>query len=165
MSNITINRVKTTFSATETTNLEAAHATYSSIIDSKMVTLTDEEASRLKGVDVVNAVFVMDVIKANDAEGVGMMPPAVAALAPELVKDNTFLDQLDKEEKWLLEELEKIRQTKKVVADEAYSVSLVFYNQYKTLADAGIPGAKGKYQQLKGRFEGTHIGRPTAKPI
>ena len=163
MSNITVNRVSTTFSDAELKGIEATHIDHAKVIDPKMATMTDEQAARANSIDVANLVFVKDTIKANDAEGVAMMPPAIAALAPELEKDDTFFDQLDAEEKWLLGRLEKIRETKKVVADEAYSVALVFYNLYQSLAAAGISGAQAKYEQLKSRFNNGG-GRPDAKP-
>jgi hypothetical protein len=159
MSNVTINRVSTTLTATELTSLAAARTSYNAVIDGKLVTITDEEEKSLNGIDVDNVVFIADVIKANDAEGVAMVPPSIAAYAPELVKDYTLFDQLDAEEKWHLGRLEKIRQTKKVLANEAYNVALLFYKQFDYLADAGVPGAAAKRDQLKWRFDNN--GRPS----
>lgn len=160
MSNITVNRVSTTLTATEQTNLNTIKANYVAAIDSKCVTLTKDQADGLKGVDVKNLVFCQRTVKANDAEGVAMLPPSIAAIAPELVKDVTFFDQLDTEEKWLEGRLLKIRQTKKVIADEMYNGGLKCYGIYETLAAAGVPGAQARYDQLKYHFEDNGAGRP-----
>ncbi len=160
MSNITVNRVSTTLTATEQTNLNTIKANYVAVIDSKCVTLTKDQEDGLKGVKVENLAFAQNTVKANDAEGVAMMPPSIAAFAPELVKDVTFFDQLDIEEKWLEGRLLKIIQTKKVIADEMYNIALKFYGIYETLAAAGVPGAQARYDQLKYRFENNGAGRP-----
>lgn len=160
MSNITVNRVSNTFSPADLTALAAQHTAYSTIINAKTVSLTADEENALPGIDVDNYVFVKDTIAATDAEGLAMLPPTYAAMSPELTKDAGFFEQLDAEENWLMAQLTRVRQTKRVVAAESYNVSNKFYEQYQNLADAGIPGAQARVDKLKARYKNNGSGRP-----
>jgi hypothetical protein len=162
MANINVNRVSNTFTTAELTSLGTAHTNYSGIINGKTVTLTKDEEDALPSIDVDNYVFVKDALAVTDAEGLAMLPPAYAALAPELAKDVTFFEQLDSEENWLMAQLTRVQQTKRVVAAESYKVANVLYNQYQNLADAGVPGAQVRADKLKERYKGNGGGRPPA---
>jgi hypothetical protein len=159
MSNINVNRVSNTFTPAELTSLTTQHTAYSAIINAKTVTLTDEEEKALPSIDVDNYVFVKDTVAVTDAEGLAMLPPAYAALAPELNKDITFFEQLDSEENWLNAQLKRVQQTKRIVAAESYNVANKFYEQYQNLATAGVAGALPKADKLKARYGGNGGGR------
>ena len=162
MANINVNRVSNTFSPAELTALAAQHTAYVNIINSKTVSLTEDEEKDLPSIDVDNFVFVKDTIAMTDAEGLAMLPAAYAAMAPELVKDETFFEQLDNEENWLMAQVIKIRHTKRVVAAESYNVATKFYGQYQNLADAGVAGALTRADKLKARFRNNGGGRQAA---
>lgn len=70
MANIIENRISTTFTTTEEAALAAQHTAYTSVVNPKMVTVTDEELKSIPSIDVDNYVFVNDTITACDAEGV-----------------------------------------------------------------------------------------------
>jgi hypothetical protein len=159
MANINVNRVSNTFTAAELTSLGTAHTTYSGIINGKTITLTKEEEAALPGIDIDNYVFVKDALSVTDAEGLAMLPPAFAAPAPELVKDVSFFEQLDSEENWLMAQITRVQQTKRVVAAESYKVANVLYNQYQNLADAGVAGAQTKAEKLAARYKNNGGGR------
>ena len=162
MANINVNRVSNTFSAADQTALNTQHSAYSALINSKTISLTTDEEDALSGIDVDNYVFVKDTVAATDAEGIAMLPPALAAFVPELVKDVTFFEQLDAEENWLNAQLTRVRQTKRVVASEGFNVSNKIYEQYQNLADAGIAGALTRADKLKARYRNNGAGRPPA---
>jgi hypothetical protein len=159
MANINVNRVSNTFTAAELTSLGTTHTAYSNIINGKTVSLTKEEEDKLQSIDVDNYVFVKDTLAVTDAEGLAMLPPAYAAMVPELVKDASFFEQLDNEENWLMAQLKRVRQTKRVVASEGLNVSNKFYEQYKNLADAGVAGAQVRVDKLKPRYQSNGAGR------
>ena len=162
MANILQNRISNTFTTAEQTSLITKKSDYAAIIDAKTIALTESELKTLSSIDVENQVFVDDTIRIADAEALAMLPPSISALVPELVKDKTFYEQLDVEEAWLKGRLVRVEQTKRLLAHEAYSVSLKIYEMLGSLASAGVPGAQAKYDALAVRFKGA--GRPPAVP-
>jgi hypothetical protein len=56
-------------------------------------------------------------------------------------------------------QLQRVRQTKRVVAAEGFNVSNKFYQQYQNLADAGVADAQVKVDKLKERYQGNGAGR------
>ena len=163
MANILQNRVSNTFTAAEETLLITKKSDYAAIIDAKTIALTESELKTLSSIAVENKVFVDDTIRVADAEMLAMLPPSIGALVPELIKDKTFYEQLDAEEAWLKGRLVRVEQTKRVLAHEAYSVSLKIYEILGALASAGVPGAQAKYDILAERFKSA--GRPPAVPV
>ena len=163
MANILQNRVSNTFTAAEETLLITKKSDYAAIIDAKTIALTESELKTLSSIAVENKVFVDDTIRVADAEMLAMLPPSIGALVPELIKDKTFYEQLDAEEAWLKGRLVRVVQTKRLLAHEAYSVSLKIYEILGALASAGVPGAQAKYDILSERFKSA--GRPPAVPV
>ena len=163
MANILQNRISTTFTAAEETSLITKKSDYAAIIDGKTIALTESELKTYTSIDVENQVFVDDTIRIADAEMVAMLPPSIAALVPELVKDKTFYEQLDGEAAWLKGRLVRVEQTQRLLGHESYSVSLKIYDILGVLASAGVPGAQAKYDILSERFKNT--GRPPAVPV
>jgi hypothetical protein len=160
MANVMENRISTTFTETELQQLKAARDAYMNILKAKTVALTADELSSLSSMAVSNFVFVKDTLQASDAEGLSMLPPAIAALVPEAGKDANVFTQLDAEELMLLDLLTRVQHTRRLVAHEAYNVCTKAYEQYRMLAEAGVPGAVTRYNALKDRFKDNGGGRP-----
>lgn len=153
MSNILENRVSTTFTKDELTDLTSQRNALMAILKPKTVALTEDELKNLSSMAVDNFVFVQETVKTTDAEGVSILPPAIAAMIPELQTDVTFYDQLDTEEAMLEDLLTRIRHTKRLVAHESYKVANNVYSLYQTLAGSGVPGAAARYNILKDRYK------------
>lgn len=164
MANLQNNRFSATFTQRETEQLVASRMAYSNNLTAKTVALTPEERDSYNGIEVDNYVFVKDTLYCNDAEGVAMMPPAYAAMAPELVLDNTVFDQFDAEELALKDMLQRVQDSKRLVAHEAYSAATMYYKLYKQMAEDGVPGAAARYELLRKRFKDNGAGRPKEEP-
>jgi hypothetical protein len=162
MANLQNNRFSATFTQKETEQLATSRTAYLNDLRAKTVALTPEERTSHSSIAVDNFVFVKDTVLCNDAEGLALMPPAYVAMAPELVLDDTVFDQFDAEELVLMDLLQRVRDTKRLVAHEAYSASIKFYNLYKQMAEDGVPGAASRYDLLKKRFKDNGGGRPPA---
>jgi hypothetical protein len=161
MANVMENRISTTFTETELKDLKTARDAYMNILQAKTLALTADELDSLSSMAVSNFVFVKDTLQASDAEGLSILPPAIAAMMPEAGKDANVFAQFDAEELMLLDMLTRIQHTKRVAAHEAYSVCSKAYRQYQMLAEAGVPGAVTRYNALKDRFkENGSSGRP-----
>jgi hypothetical protein len=162
MANVMENRISNTFTETELNELAAARNGYMNILKGKTLALTAEELSSLNSMAVSNFVFVKDTLQTGDAEGLALLPPAIAAMVAEAQKDAALVAQLDAEELLLQDLLTRVQHTRRVAAHEAYTVSTKVYEQYQALAEAGVPGAVTRYNALKERFAGNGGGRPAA---
>lgn len=162
MANLQNNRFSATFTQKETEELGTSRTAYANNLTAKTVALTPEELDRFNSIEVDNYVFVKDTLYCNDAEGVAMMPPAYAAMAPELVLDNTVFDQFDAEKLLLKDLLRRVEDTQRLVAHEAYSLATKYYKLYKQMAEDGVPGAAARYELLSKRFKDNGGGRPPA---
>jgi hypothetical protein len=161
MSNILQNRISTTFTTTEEAALAVQHTAYSAIINPKMVTLTEDQLAKMPSIDVDNYVFVGDTITVSDTEGVAMLPPSIGSLVAEMVKDYTLYKQIDVEIAWHMAQIVLLQQTQRLAAYESYTVANKIYELFKSLAEAGVPGAQAKYDFLKARYKSKGAGRPT----
>ena len=91
------------------------------------------------------------------------MPPALAALVTNLDNDLKFSNQLtDFENNFIKQIQQKVADTKRRAAHEAYTASLAVYKIIEALAEVGVDGAQAAYDILKVRFEGQ--GRPAGPP-
>ena len=165
MSNIFENRLTTNFTETEINQLAASREAYLKSLLPKTVALTSDELSSLSSMAVNNYVFVLDTVKATDAEGQAMLPPAYAQLVPILKDETDFFIQLDKEELELMDMITRVQHTKRLAAHQSYLTSTAFYKQYQVLAEAGVPGAMSRYNDLKERFSDNGPGRLQDKPV
>lgn len=163
MANVMENRISTTFTETELNELASARTAYMNVIKAKTVALTGDELFSLSSMAVSNFVFVKDTLQASDAEGISLLPPAMAALVSEATKDAAMFAQLDAEELMLQDMLTRIQHTKRLSAHEAYNASVKLYQQYQVLAEAGVPGAATRHNALKDRFKDNGGGRPAAE--
>ena len=76
-----------------------------------------------------------------------------------LQKDLDLYNQLDSIESRLSNLLQKISDTKRLAAHEAYSAALTAYKLFEAAHDAGIPNATNSYLRLRQRFQ-NQGGRP-----
>jgi hypothetical protein len=160
MANVLENRISTTFTPDELRQMISSREDYLTALRAKTVALTPEELASLGSLAVDNFVFVQDTLKASDAEGRSMVAAAIAGMVPELEKDVALFEQLDTEELLLTDALTRIQHTKRLAAHESYKVATKLYEQYQSLADAGVPGAVARYNLLKERFKNNGGGRP-----
>lgn len=159
MTNVQSNRFSKTFTQVEADELAISRRAYLDLVKDKTIALTPDELNELSSMAVDNFVFVKDMLMANDAEGIAMLPPAYAAEAPELSKDTSVFDFLDMEEMMIDDLKLRIQHTKRLVAHEAYSLAIKFYKLYKQMAEDGVPGAAARYNALKARFKDNGGGR------
>ncbi len=127
--------------------------------------LTDDERSSYKAIDVNNKIFVEDVINELGISGAGIIP---AFIKPVHIKnDFTLFEQLDAIESNMTNVLRKVSDLKRIAGSEAYDYSLTVYRIYESANLAGIPGAKESYDKLKVRFESQNAGagRPTPPTV
>lgn len=160
MANILENRVSATFTKDELTQLATQRNALMAILKPKTLALTEDELKTLSSMAVDNFVFVQEAVKTTDAEGVSLLPPAIANLVPEMQTDVLFYEQLATEETLLEDLLTRIRHTKRLVAHESYNVANSVYILYQTLAEKGVPGAAARYNLLKERYKDNGGGRP-----
>ena len=85
---------------------------------------------------------------------------------PYLKLDDFDIDFKDAHGLWTLyshvRQLEDgISDTQMTAGSEAYQSALVFYNSAKVASSQGVPGAKAVFEELKRRFPGNKIPRPT----
>ena len=160
MSNILENRVSTTFTPDELEKLSTQRKALMAVIKPKTVALNEAELASLSSMAVDNFVFVQETVKTSDEEGMALLPPAIAALVPELQKDADFYDQLDVEEAMMEDLITRIRHTKRLVAHESYNMANRIYGLYQSLAESGVPGAAARYNILKDRYKDNGGGRP-----
>ncbi len=164
MANVTENRISTRLTEKETQELANARGAYMATLRLKTMALTAVELGKLNSMAVDNFVLVKDTLQTCDAEGVSLLAPAIAAMVPEAEKDAAVFNQLDAEELFLKDMLTRVQHTKRIAAHEAYTVATKVYEQYKVLAEAGIPGAITRYDALKERFKNNGAGRPKEEP-
>ena len=160
MSNLTENKLNTVITAADITAINASIVTITSKLPAG--SLTDEQRSGLKSIDVANKVFVEDVITEIGVSGAGIIP---AFINPVFIQnDLTLFGQLDAVEASVLNLLQKISDLKRISGDEGYSMSLSAYKIFDAANQAGIPGAKQAYDKLKIRFDaqGSSTGRPAS---
>ncbi len=160
MSNLTENKLNTVISVADLATI----ATSINTITSKLPagSLTDDQRSGLKSIDVNNKIFVEDVVTELGISAVGIIP---AFINPTFIQNDLALfEQLDGIEANLQNLMQKIADLKRIAGDEAYSMALASYRIYDGANQAGVSGAKQAYDKLKVRFEAqtTGAGRPVA---
>jgi hypothetical protein len=154
------NRISTRFTEKDLQNLQAGKELYMNTLRAKTLALTKAELDSLSSMAVDNFVFVKDAATASDAEGQALLPPAFATLVAEMQTDVAYFEQLDAEELQLIDTLNRVQHTKRLVAHEAYQVASNLYATYGQLAEAGVPGAAARHSALKARFKDNGGGRP-----
>jgi len=160
MANLTQNRLNTTLTATAVTSISTNLAAVASQLPA--VTLTDEERSSFKAIDVNNKIFVEDTITEMAVSGAGIIPPFLNSAI--IQTDLTFFEQLDALESNITNLLRKVSDLKRICGSESYDYALAVYRIYEAANFGGILGAKESYDKLKVRFEKSNAAasRPAA---
>ena len=159
MSNLTQNRLNTTLTAAAVTSINTSITALRAQFPAG--SLTDEERSRFRAIDVNNKIFVEDTIIEMGISGAGIIPPFLNAAI--IQTDLTLFGQLDSIESNLTNLLRQVSDLKRICGSEGYDNGLAVYRIYEAAALAGIPGAKESYDKLKQRFDGQgNAGRPAA---
>lgn len=149
MSNLTENRIDTVLSETQ---IQSINMSIKQITETlPLGSLSEEQRSSLKSIDVNNKVFVEDTIKVLQAGNGDIMPSFIKA--ESMKNDLQLFEQLDQVEKQLQNVLQKVGDVKRIAGEEAYSMALAVYKIFTAANAAGIPGAKQAYDTLKPRFE------------
>jgi hypothetical protein len=158
MGNLTENRINAIL--TDANISEIKHNVEGILAQLPDGSLTDDERSSFKSIDVNNKIFVEDTLNEIGISGAGIIP---AFLNPEYIKnDFTLFEQLDAVESSITNVLRRVSDLKRIAGSEAYDYSLTVYRIYESANLAGIPGAKESYEKLKARFDaqGSGTGRP-----
>lgn len=152
MSNLNRNLVNNEFTNTELTNLQTAKTSYDAILKTKVVSITDEQLIKIPSIDIDNYVFCKDTFKTLDPAGIAMLPPHLTNRVADAQKDLKLFEQLEIEEQWLLEQLDRVKRTKRVAGSEVYTFCNAVYGGYVSAAEAGVDGAQAKLDALKPRY-------------
>lgn len=150
MSNLTQNRLNTTLTPAAVTAINASITAIGTQLPAG--SLTDEERTSFRAIDVNNKIFVEDTITEMGISGAGIIPPFLNSTI--IQTDLTLFGQLDSIESNLTNLLRRVSDLKRICGSEGYDNGLAVYRIYEAAAMAGIPGAKESYEKLKQRFDG-----------
>ena len=164
MANTTENRINVTISAAKITAIETAFTDINAALDGSTVALTDDERKSLFSLDVENKDFANDCM----AQGIALnasLPPALQTIVTNLQNDLALNAQLDRIENIQLANVQqRVADTKRVSAHEAYVGALALYKVIEAMAGMGIEGFQAAYDILKPRFEGQGVKPSTQGP-
>jgi hypothetical protein len=154
MSNLTENKLNTVIAVADLATISTSINTIASKLPAG--SLTEDQRSGLKSIDVNNKIFVEDVVTELGISATGIIP---AFINPTFIQNDLALfEQLDGIEASVLNLLQKIADLKRIAGDEAYSMALASYRIYDGANQAGISGAKQAYDKLKVRFDAQNTG-------
>lgn len=159
MANITTNLLNITLTPAELGVLQGAITTIDAGLAPVVQGLTENERTSYFSLDENNKVFTEEALQEATVNG-SMLPSAVNV--GFLGNDLTLFNQLDGLESQLEGVLRKVRDSKRVVAHEAYAMALTIYTLYRSLAAVGVPGAQQSADRLGERFAQTGGGAPAA---
>ena len=162
MGNITENKLNMIIAAVDI----AAINTDIAAINSKLPagSLTDEQRSNLKAINVDNKVFVEDAIVEMTVNGAGVLPAFLNAA--HLQNDITLFNQLETIESGLNTLLQRVSDLKRIAGDEAYTGGLTVYRIFESANSAGLNQAKQPYKKLRARFNAQgNAGRPAPTEV
>ncbi len=162
MANLNPNRLNLTYLPADLSLMKAnANATISKIPAD--ATLTDEERKKsAMDIDVENKIFVEDVLNELSSNGTAIMPAWFNM--GNIQTDFTFFEQSDSVLTMYKNVVMRLNDSMRIAGREAYAAALVAYEQYKSAAEAGIPGAQESYDKLKARFEKMAANKPVQFP-
>lgn len=159
MANITINRINTTINAADEGILQASTGQTNTVLNNYTESLSPDEREELFGLDVENRVFAQEALEEATTNG-GILPGYIAV--PELDNDLRLYNQLESIETVIENQLQRIKDTKRLAGHEAYAMALTIYKLYESAHLAGISGATASYTRLKQRFLQQGGGAPPA---
>jgi hypothetical protein len=160
MSNVTENKINTTILAADMTAIKVAIDTVAAKIPAG--TLTPDQRSTFLSMDVDNKVFVEDCINEVAISGTGIIPAFINSVS--LQNDLTLFEQMDIVEANLNNLLQKVKDVKRICADEAMSSSNAIYKIYEMAAVGGVNGAQQAYDKLKVRYDRQRTSTPAITP-
>ena len=156
MGNLTENKLNATLTAADLTAINTALATVATKLP--VISLTEEQRSTLKAMDVNNKVFVEDAINAIATSGSGIVPAFISQA--NIQNDLALFEQMDTLEASLRNLMQRVADIKRVTGDEAYTGALAAYKIFSSASDSGILNAKPAADMLRARFEGQTGRRP-----
>ena len=152
MSNITENRINVTLSAADITTINSSVAAIAGKLPN--VSLDEDQRSHMLGMDVDNKIFAEDCMNEVNISGSGIVP---AFINPAFLQNDLALyEQLDVVEASLENLIQKIKDLKRLAADEAMTLSNAIYKTYEMANLAGVSGAKQAYDKLSVRYAKTN---------
>lgn len=150
MSNLNPNRLNLTYLPADITLIKSnANATIAKIPAG--ATLTDEERVSGGDINVDNKIFVDDTLNELKSNGAAIMPAWFSI--PNLTNDVAFFDQSEELITLYQNIILRLKDAQRIAGREALVNARKAYEQYKSAADAGVPGAQTSYDNLKVRFE------------
>ncbi len=158
MGNITENKLNAVIVAADITAINTSINTIATKLP--VGSLTDEQRTALKSIDIGNKIFVEDALIELVASGAGIVPAFINQAF--IQNDLTLFEQLDAIEASVLNIQQRITDLKRISGDEAYTAALAVYRIFDGANVAGVPNAKQAYERLKVRFDaqGNGGGRP-----
>lgn len=157
MANITVNRLNITINPADEAVLQSNTAQTNLILNNYTESLSPDEREELFGLDVENRVFAYEAWEEANING-SILPAYINVL--DLDNDLKFFNQLDNIESILENQLQRIKDTKRLAGHEAYAMALTIYKLFESAHLAGIPGATASYNRLKQRFAQQGGGAP-----
>ena len=160
MANINTNIVNTTISQADLTTLNTGSAAIMTLLQPYFVSLTDEERTSLFSLKEENLVFAY--LALQQAKNLGnLIPPALSTLVANLENDLQYQQQLMEFENNFIKQLtQKVADSKRRAAHEAYVGGLAVYKIIEALASISVDGAQVGYDILKERFANQGGGAP-----
>ena len=160
MGNISENKLNTIINAADLTVINTA---VNNILGKLPAgTLTDEQRSNLKSINVDNKIFVEDVINQMGISGAGILPAFINQSF--IQNDFTLFEQLDVVDAALVNLARRVSDLKRIAGDEAYTAALAVYKIFDGANAAGVPNAKEAYEKLKARFDAQNGGASGRTP-
>jgi hypothetical protein len=160
MSNISENKINTVIVAADMTIIKTSIDTVATKVP--ITTLTPDQRSTLLSMDVDNKVFAEDCITEIAISGTGIIPAFISGAA--IQNDITLFEQCDVVEAQLENVIQKVRDVKRLAADEAMTVANAIYKIYEMAALAGVHGAQQAYDKLKARYAKQNTSSPEVTP-
>jgi hypothetical protein len=160
MGNISENKINNVIAPADITLIKTSIDAIAAKIP--VATLTPEQRSSLLSMDVENKVFVEDCINEIAISGTGIIPAFISGTA--IQNDLNLFEQLDVVEAQLENLLQKIKDAKRLAADEAMTVANAIYKTYEMGAMAGVAGAQQAFDKLKARYAKQNTSKPDTTP-
>lgn len=148
MSNITENRINVTLSTADITSINTSIAAIAGKLPN--ISLDENQRSQMLSMDVDNKIFAEDCMNEVTISGAGIIP---AFINPAFLQNDLALyEQLDAIEASIENVLQKVKDVKRLAADEAMTVSNAIYKTFEMANLAGVLGAKQAYDKLSARY-------------
>ena len=160
MSNLSENRINVVLSAADITAINTSIAAILSKVPAN-TTLTDEQRTGYRAIDVDNKVFSEDCLVEAQNNGTGIIPSFVSLT--NLQNDLAIFEQLDTIYSSLKNVVQRIEDARRIAGHEAYGQANVIYKAFANAHESGVPNATAPYTKLKARYDAQRLpsGRNT----